>query len=60
MKLATCVKMIGSADSQKQVVVFCFCVSLVGFFFSKGDKVLLLFTSAVLLLIVAWLFRDFL
>lgn len=33
MKLATCVKMIGSVDSQKQVVVFFFCVSLLDFFF---------------------------
>lgn len=60
VKLATCVKtdwLCWISEASSSILLLCFFGWIS---FSKGDKVLQLSISVVLLLIVAWLFRDFL
>lgn len=60
LKLASCVKtdwLCRFSEAGSNVLLLCFFGWIL---FSKGVKVLLLFISVVLLLIVAWLFREFL
>lgn len=60
VKLATCVKtdwLCWISEASSSILLLCFFGWIS---FSKGDKVLQLSISVVLLLIVAWLFWDFL